>query len=260
LAHAGLERTRRIAPLAIEAPIIPADEVPAAFRQKPSRAKRRSSVLSLAVTAIIVPGLFATVALPAYAFSPAPDTSGIKATQDLQELKVADAQSVVVAADAAPASTARDAFSTTSAAEMQRAALAAAYAAYTGPTVSDYLSNPPYPNFSLDQVVSVGLQYQGVPYVYGGADPSGFDCSGFVMFVYAQFGIGLAHGVTSQARAGTVIDPAAALPGDVVVLSDGSHDGIWMGNGMILDAPQPGGVVSVRSLWTSSYYIVRFGI
>ena len=212
------------------------------------------------MTAVIVPGLFATVALPAYAFVPVPDTSVADAAVALQELKETDAQSVAVAADALPASTARDAFATTSAAEMRRAALAAAYAAYSGPTTADYLANPPYPNFSLDQVVQVALQYQGVPYVYGGADPSGFDCSGFVMFVYAQFGIALPHGVGGQSRVGTAIDPAAALPGDVVILSDGSHNGIYMGGGMILDAPQPGGVVSVRPLWTSSYYIVRFGI
>ncbi len=226
---------------------------------RPGRPKK-ASVLSLAVTVVIVPGLFATVALPAYAFQLAPDTAGIEASEQLQQLKLSDAQTVLVAPDATATSAARDAFSATSAAELQRAQLAAAYASYTGPSAADYLVNPPYPSFSLDQVVAVALQYQGVPYVFGGSDPSGFDCSGFVMFVYAQFGIGLGHGVGSQSRAGTVIDPAAALPGDVVILSDGSHDGIWMGGGMILDAPQPGGVVSVRPLWTNSYYIVRYGI
>lgn len=221
------------------------------------------------MTAVIVPGLFATVALPAYAFSPVTDTAGAEATAQ-QQLRTTASQRVVVADDAAATAIARDTFSATTEAELERAALeraeleraalAATYAAYQGPTAADYLASPAYPNFSLDQLVQVALQYQGVPYVYGGATPSGFDCSGFVMFVYAQFGIGLPHGVTSQSRVGTRIDPAAAVPGDVVMLSDGSHNGIWMGGGMILDAPQPGGVVSVRPLWTSNYYIMRFGI
>jgi cell wall-associated NlpC family hydrolase len=232
--------------------------VPAAFRS--TRAKRRSSVLSLAVAAVLVPGLFATVALPAYAFVPPADTAGVEAAQALQELKKADAQSVVVSAAAPAAVATRDAFTATSAAELQAAALAASLATASTTSTASNLASPPYPNFSLDAVVSVAMQYQGVPYVFGGADPSGFDCSGLVMYVYSQFGIALPHGVGGQSRAGTVIDESAALPGDVVILSDGSHDGIYMGNGMILDAPQPGGVVSVRPLWTSSYYIVRFGI
>jgi cell wall-associated NlpC family hydrolase len=261
LANVGPE-TRTTAPLEshneFTPPTSPADEVPEAFSS--TRAKRRSSVLSLAVTAVIVPGLFATIALPAYAFAPPPDTSSVEAVEALQQLKETDAQSVVVSASAPAATVTRDAFSTTSAAEMQAAARATAAASVGTTSLASYLANPAYPNFSLDAVVSVALQYQGVPYVFGGADPSGFDCSGFVMYVYAQFGVALSHGVGSQSRAGTVIDESAALPGDVVILSDGSHDGIYMGGGMILDAPQPGGVVSVRPLWTSSYYIVRYGI
>ena len=260
MANVGPE-TRTTAPLQpknLDSPSSAADGVPEAFSS--SRAKRKSSLLSLAVTAVIVPGLFATVALPAYTFAPPVDTSAVQAAQALQQFKETDAQSVVVSASAPVGSVTRDAFSTTSAADMRAAALAAAAASVRTTSVASYLANPAYPNFSLDAVVSVALQYQGVPYVFGGADPSGFDCSGFVMYVYAQFGIGLPHGVGGQSRAGTVIDESAALPGDVVILSDGSHDGIYMGGGMILDAPQPGGVVSVRPLWTSSYYIVRYGI
>jgi cell wall-associated NlpC family hydrolase len=259
LANVGPE-TRTTAPLETQNEFTPetspADGVPEAFSS--TRAKRRSSVLSLAVTAVIVPGLFATVALPAYAFAPPADTSRVEAAEALQEFTETDAQSVVVSANVPAGSVTRDAFSTTSAAEMRAAALATAAASAGTTTVASYLANPPYPNFSLDAVVSVGLQYQGVPYVFGGADPSGFDCSGFVMYVYAQFGVALPHGVSGQAASGTPIAIEAALPGDVVIMS--GHDGIYMGNGMILDAPQPGGVVSVRPLWTSDYYIVRFGV
>ena len=220
-------------------------EVPEAFVRR-----RRSSVLSTAVIALVVPGLFATVAVPAYATqAPSPQA---QVSEQLQALKTDAAQTVTVNADAVLATAARDAFTATTPEE-----LAAAAAASISPSYS--LSDPPLPSgFSLDSVVATALQYQGVPYVFGGADPSGFDCSGFVMYVYAQYGVSLPHGSTSQGNAGVAIDPAAALPGDVIIM-DG-HDGFYMGNGMILDAPQEGGVVSVRPLWTDDYYIVRFGI
>jgi cell wall-associated NlpC family hydrolase len=48
------------------------------------------------------------------------------------------------------------------------------------------------------------------------------------------------------------------LPGDLVIMS--GHDGIYMGNGLIMDAPRAGGVVSVRPIWTDAYYIVRIGV
>lgn len=241
-------------------------DVPAAFSKASAGSNRRgpnrkSSILSLAVVAVVVPGLFTTLALPAYAFAPpssADATAGAKATQQLQQLKTDNAQSVYVATDAASTAVSRDAFSATSAAEIQRAALAVSYAAYSGPTVSDFLANPPHPKFDLNQVVAVALQYRGVPYRYGGADPSGFDCSGFVMFVYAQFGISLPHSVSGSAAVGTAISRDAALPGDIVILP--GHSGIYMGNGTFIDAGDYGEVITVRPIYENDYYIVRFGI
>lgn len=155
------------------------------------------------------------------------------------------------------ASVARDVFTATSAAEMQAAAVADTYSAAS---VASLLANPPYPSFSLDQVAQVALQYQGVPYSFGGADPSGFDCSGLVLYVYAQFGISLPHSVSGQAAAGTAITREAALPGDIVIMTDGSHNGIYMGNGTFIDAPSEGRSVLLRPIYTDDYYIVRVGI
>ena len=217
-----------------------------------------SKLMSLSVLTLIVPALFATAALPAYAYSSEESADALAASNDLQQLKSAGAQSMSVGSEVASAAISRDVFSATSAAEIERAELALAYAAYTGPTTSDLLASPPYPIFSLDQVAQVALQYQGVPYRFGGADPSGFDCSGLVMFVYAQFGIALPHGVSSQAAMGTPISRDAALPGDIVTMS--GHNGVYLGNGTFIDAPDVGGVVSVRSIWTDDYYIYRLGI
>lgn len=75
------------------------------------------------------------------------------------------------------------------------------------------------------------------------------------MYVYAKFGISLPHSVSGQAAAGTRIPLSEARPGDLVIMS--GHDGFYAGNGMILDAPRPGKVVQMRSIWTSDYSIVR---
>jgi cell wall-associated NlpC family hydrolase len=188
-----------------------------------------------------------TIALPAYAFSP----EIISATQSTQD--------VVIASDAA-LTVSRDTFKATSQAEIQRLAAAGQidFPAYNGPSAADFLKNPPYPDFSLSKVFDVGQKYIGVPYRYGGDDPSGFDCSGFVMFVYAQFGVSLPHNAGAQGAMGKPIALKDARPGDIVMMA--GHNGIYAGNGKILDAPQAGGRVSIRDIWTSDYYIVRLGI
>ncbi|MEJ1229882.1 MAG: NlpC/P60 family protein [Galbitalea sp.] len=72
-------------------------------------------------------------------------------------------------------------------------------------------------------------QYLGVPYVFGGESPAGFDCSGLVAYVFAQFGISLPHSSMLQGEMGTRIPYSQALPGDVVVMHGGSHVGIYIG-------------------------------
>ncbi len=213
------------------------------------RASRRDGALKLLVLGVAVPGLFCTVALPAYAYSGSGDPAETAAV-------AVDAQSLTLAAVAEVEFAERDDYDATSAAEMRRQALAAAYAAYSGPSVSDYLANPPYPNFSLDAVVAVAMKYQGVPYRFGGADPSGFDCSGFTQFVYSQFGVYLPHSSSAQGRM-TAIAPSAALPGDLVVMDGGGHIGIYLGNGQMIDAPRPGTVVAVRPIYSANHWFVR---
>jgi cell wall-associated NlpC family hydrolase len=222
--------------------------------------------LSLTVMALAVPAIFCTVALPAYAAhnassdAAASSAAGSDTTAQLEQLKSADAQTVSVAADAPAAATGRDAFSATSEAEIKRAQLRAAMLAYRGPSVRALLANPPYPNFSLDQVVAVAKQYIGVPYVYGGASPAGFDCSGLTQYVYAQFGVALPHSSSRQGSGGTAIAASAALPGDLVILDGGSHVGIYLGGNMMIDAPRAGESVTERAIYSGNHYFVRYGI
>lgn len=75
-------------------------------------------------------------------------------------------------------------FKITSAAALARQGFAIDYPTYTGPSVEDFLKNPPLSNdYSMAKVMEVAYSYQGVPYRFGGASPAGFDCSGYVQFV-----------------------------------------------------------------------------
>jgi len=106
---------------------------------------------------------------------------------------------------------------------------------------------------SGESVVATARSLMGVPYVYGGADPSGFDCSGFTMYVYGQFGISLPHSAAAQYGYGSPSDGAA---GDLVFWDDGggiSHNGIATGSGTVIHAPYPGTVVREEGIWSDGY-------
>ncbi|KQP01923.1 C40 family peptidase [Leifsonia sp. Leaf264] len=226
---------------------------------------------NLTVMAVAV-GLVATVALPAYASAPGVGEQAF-AESDVNRAMKAGEQEVTVDKKAATITVARDGYSATTKASIDAAAAAAAAqaaataaaemsaysAAFSGPSVGDLLANPPFPGgFDLGAVYNVALQYQGVPYVYGGNTPAGFDCSGYVQYVFAQFGVSLPHSSSGQGAMGTPISIADAQPGDLVIM-DG-HDGFYAGNGNILHAPYEGASVRIQPIWTGDYTIVRLGI
>ena len=100
-------------------------------------------------------------------------------------------------------------------------------------------------------VVAIAQRYLGVPYVWGGASPSGFDCSGLAMYCYAQVGIYLSHGATDQQRASKPVPLSALQPGDLVFFGSASyshHVGIYVGGGSMIDAPHTGAVVRYDSI------------
>jgi len=247
-----------------------------------SRLSVRRSVVSVTVMTVTA-GLFGTVALPAFALDPDDAATTTTAAGPV----ALDGQTLSVDAAATGADATRADWSATSQATLDAAAAAAALAAQqqaeaasaaaaassstasttssagsAGTTSSRSVATEAIASSSTGQaaVYQTALQYVGTPYVFGGATPAGFDCSGFVMYVYAKFGVSLPHSVGAQAARGTTISAAEARPGDIVVFNDGSHDGFYAGNGMILDAPKPGGYVSVRPLWSSAVHYVRFAV
>ncbi|PPI74791.1 hypothetical protein C5E12_02570 [Rathayibacter rathayi] len=241
--------------------------------------KRRGRVVVKVAMVGLAGALVATVALPAYAFTPGSQENGLFAASRADLLRQGSAQTVAVDGGVVQAAIARDGFSaeaappppapepepepavvaepvvdTTEVAEA-RAATAEEFTANAGTSASEIAATAPTTSYSLSAVFATAMQYQGVPYVFGGARPNGFDCSGFVMYVFAQYGISMPHSAAGQGAMGTSVSLADAQPGDLVIM-DG-HDGFYAGNGNILHAPYEGASVRVQPLWTSDYRIVR---
>lgn len=115
----------------------------------------------------------------------------------------------------------------------------------------------PAASASGSAVVDIALKYVGVPYVYGGASPSGFDCSGLTQYVYAQLGVSLPHQSGAQRDAGTPVSAAEARPGDLI-WSPG-HVAIYAGNGMQIEATTPGSTVKHSKIWQNNPTFIRVG-
>ena len=135
----------------------------------------------------------------------------------------------------------------------KKAAEAAAQTPTSSPTSTPAPGPPPpvptgNPGVGHPQAASIALGYLGVPYVYGGASPSGFDCSGLVMYVYAQLGISLPHYTVAQWNATQPISQSQMQPGDLVFFDGLGHVGIYIGNGQFVDAPHTGSVVRIDSI------------
>jgi peptidoglycan DL-endopeptidase CwlO len=116
----------------------------------------------------------------------------------------------------------------------------------------------PAPDARYGGVVGIAMQYLGVPYVWGGASPSGFDCSGFSMYVFAQIGVSLPHHAASQYGMGTAVSRDQLQAGDLVFFNGLGHMGIYIGGGQFIHAPHTGDVVKISSLsdsWYAATYV-----
>lgn len=108
------------------------------------------------------------------------------------------------------------------------------------------------------KITGLALKYLGFKYRYGGASPYGFDCSGFTMFIYAQFGWKLPHNAAAQMELGTAVSKTDLLPGDLVFFKTLNshkinHVGIYLGNGDFIHAASGAGTIKVSTI-NRGYY------
>jgi peptidoglycan DL-endopeptidase CwlO len=140
------------------------------------------------------------------------------------------------------------------------AAAAAARAAATSSAGSSggggNVNLPAPPSSTLGgQAVAIAERYLGVPYVWGGASPSGFDCSGLVMYVYAQLGVSLPHNAAAQYDMLPHVPTSDLEPGDLVFFYGLGHVGIYVGGGTFIHAPHTGTVVQFGSLSSEGPFV-----
>jgi cell wall-associated NlpC family hydrolase len=144
--------------------------------------------------------------------------------------------------------------------------LPAAQASLAG--VPTFLAREALPNVPTNtlggQAVALAYQFLGVPYVWGGATPAGFDCSGLAMYVYGQLGIKLGHYTGFQYYEGRRVRRDQLEPGDLIFFHANSigvpqHEGIYIGGGSFIQAPHTGDVVKVSSLFDTSYALSYVG-
>jgi len=123
------------------------------------------------------------------------------------------------------------------------------------------LSRPGQPASATGEALLADAQkYVGVPYLWGGTTPKGFDCSGLIQYAAKEVGISLPRTAAQQATVGTEVPSLAqARPGDLVVLENGHHIGIYVGNGQMLHAPKTGDVVKISKVWETPMTIRRLG-
>jgi cell wall-associated NlpC family hydrolase len=109
------------------------------------------------------------------------------------------------------------------------------------------------------RVAAIATRYLGIPYRWGGASPTtGFDCSGFVMYLYAKVGVSLPHNAAAQYGYGRAVSRARLAPGDVVFFDGLGHNGVYLGDGRFIHSPHSGDVVkisSIRDSWYASRWV-----
>jgi cell wall-associated NlpC family hydrolase len=108
------------------------------------------------------------------------------------------------------------------------------------------------------EAAQLALAYLGVPYLWGGSTPSGFDCSGLVSYVYNQLGIALPHFAAAQWLYGAAVPIDSLQPGDLVFFDKLDHVGIYLGDSLFIDAPHTGAFVRIDSLdakWYRKKYV-----
>lgn len=247
-------------------PVTPLTDLATAATGTLALAGRRTAVVAattgLMVSAVAVPAANAATTSGDQAALPSVDTAALTASA---KTVLETAPVVTAPADAAwsfetPAVTAvvpepepePEPVRTTTSRSAQRAATAE-----TATATAEVAAAAVPQSVAGNAVLEVAARYVGVPYVSGGTTPAGFDCSGFVSYVYAQLGISLPRTSSAIKAAGTVISAAEAQPGDLIWTP--GHISIYAGGDQQIDSPRPGKTIQFRSIWQSNPTFIRVG-
>lgn len=184
------------------------------------------------------------------------------------QARIAQIRSYTAPVPVAAASTTSATTATSATTSTSGTAFAQALAQVTGASAGGWVADPAsVPAGALSttvtgqDLVESATKYLGTPYVWGGETlaEGGLDCSGLVQLSLADLGItGVPRVARDQATIGQAVPSLAeALPGDLVILSGGSHIGIYVGDGKMIDAPKPGKAVTVRDVYAEPTTIRR---
>lgn len=236
-AQARLEAERRAA--------AEAAALAAAKRRAVTEALRASTAeRSVTTTAADPPGTSTSVTTTAPQSATTPVTGGVPS--------VTTPPATVPSADTTPGTV-----TTTPDGQPQTTPGAATLPTTTGATTTPAAPAAPLPA-GHPEAASIALQYIGVPYLWGGESPAGFDCSGLVAYVFGQLGIELPHFAAAQYTYGVAVPESELQPGDLVFFAGLNHVGIYIGNGEYVDAPHTGTFVRIDSMsdpWAVANYV-----
>jgi cell wall-associated NlpC family hydrolase len=132
--------------------------------------------------------------------------------------------------------------------QLSTTSVSTAGATLTGTVQDGGSSGGPPASGHGDRIAQLALAQLGKPYVWAAAGPDSFDCSGLVVYVYAQIGMSVPHSTYSLVGMGSAVDQSQLQPGDLVFFDGNGHMGIYIGGGNFVHAPHTGTVVQVSSL------------
>lgn len=191
--------------------------------------------------------------------STATDTSSAATTTSTQAAS-SSTSSQATATSSSTQAAAASSSSQTTAATTTNSTSQATQSTQATTTTSSQTATTSTASVSASSVISYAEQFVGVPYVSGGTSPSGFDCSGFVQYVYAHFGVSLPRTSENQSTIGSAVSVSSAQPGDLLFWGgQGSawHVGIYVGGSSYIAAPTTGQSVAVKSF---QYFQPSFAI